>query len=241
MTPVLNILTTTLRLDADFKRTFDSLSPKLSAFLRWYVWINESELSSHSQFNSDYIEIHKGPDNSIYDALNKLVKPIESGYIMVLGAGDTLSTNALVGISNVLSREYDERVVYSFPVYLENRKRVFNPSLKEMSKGMSLPHPGVLMPVELFRQLGGFDISYRISADYDLLLRALLQPSIRIKLIEGVCLVDFKGGGMSEVRGDEAQIENALIQLRITNRSRQSIRAQLVAVISQMLAFDLLS
>jgi len=49
---------------------------------------------------------------------------------------------------------------------------------------------------DMYREYGLFDLNFRIAADYDLILRVLLQPDIRINYIPEV-LIDMETGGLS--------------------------------------------
>ncbi len=225
--PVINVLTTALTFDTHLQRTAISLGPHLGPNFRWYVWINDADLAPMPTVKNEYVKITKGADCSLYDALNKLSATIRSGYILILGAGDTLSNQATACFAEVLNSDYDNRTIFAFSVYLQNRKRLFVPNIDAIEFSMSIPHPGVLMPIELFNHLGGFDISYRISSDYDLICRAKYLLSIKIIERGELVLVNFLGGGVSETKADEALLENALVQLRVIKALRASVASRL--------------
>jgi hypothetical protein len=48
----------------------------------------------------------------------------------------------------------------------------------------------------VFDQVGGFDLTYRLAADYDFMLRALELGDFRVAHVPKV-LVDMAGGGLS--------------------------------------------
>ena len=58
------------------------------------------------------------------------------------------------------------------------------------------PHPTVYVRRELFVKTGLFNVEYRISADYDFLLRLLSTPSIRVAYIPQI-MVRMRVGGAS--------------------------------------------
>jgi hypothetical protein len=231
---MITILTTTLRIDEDLQETANSIVPYLSPTVQWRVWVNENERRPLPRPTNPYMHFFKGSDLNLYDALNKLASTVPVGYIMVLGAGDKLTAEAPKCFELVNVQQYQVNVAPAFPVFLENRKRVFAPNPDGLARGMTIPHPGLLMPIEMFRELHGFNVGYRIAADYDIICRAKFKIGAQFLVNENPIIVNFKGGGVSELKGDEAQIENALIQLRVTDRTRASIVSQLGMSLMQM-------
>ncbi|RLD77052.1 MAG: glycosyltransferase, partial [Bacteroidetes bacterium] len=63
-------------------------------------------------------------------------------------------------------------------------------------KGWMPPHPTFYVKKEIYDKLGGFNLSYKIAADYDLLLRFLGKHKIRTTYLPEV-LVKMRWGGTS--------------------------------------------
>jgi glycosyltransferase len=58
------------------------------------------------------------------------------------------------------------------------------------------PHPTLYVRRSLLAELGGFDVSLRIAADYDFMLRYLSHPDMRVAYVPRV-LVKMRTGGAS--------------------------------------------
>jgi glycosyltransferase len=58
------------------------------------------------------------------------------------------------------------------------------------------PHPTLYLKREKYRELGGFDLSYRIAADYESILRYFSQPGFVPAYIPET-LVTMRLGGVS--------------------------------------------
>lgn len=122
------------------------------------------------------------PDRGIYHAWNKGLKRATGEWICFLGADDYLLTpSVLERFAPVLARAYPSaRVVYG-QVALVNDQGVEMQRLGESWQGvrkrfrqiMCLPHTGLMHHRSLFSERGGFDETYRIGGDYELLLREL--------------------------------------------------------------------
>ena len=76
-----------------------------------------------------------------------------------------------------------------------------------ISKGWMPPHPTFYMRKVYYEKLGGFDLQYNISSDYDALLRYLLHEDLKIVYIPEV-LSRMKIGGNSN------QIKNIIPKMK---------------------------
>lgn len=78
---------------------------------------------------------------------------------------------------------------------------------------MTLPHPATFQRRSLFEARGRFEESFRISGDYELLLRELLHGEALF--LPGEVLVEMAAGGLSD------RPSSAVTLLRETYRARQ--------------------
>lgn len=138
-------------------------------------------------------------DLSIYDAWNKALDLASGDWIMFLGAGDCLHSNAIESYIHCINGDSSLNfisakgaIVDSNDIYL----RQFGKNLdkKLFLKNMSICHPSSLHHKSLFLTHGYFDTSYKFSADYEFLMRAL--KSISPKFIDKI-LVNVLDGGIS--------------------------------------------
>jgi len=115
------------------------------------------------------------PDRGIYDAQNKGAGLATGEYLLFLNAGDRLA--APDALARLLAVPFAEDLVYGDVVYSQagHGRRVRPPDRPVLAYLMKsiLPTQATLWRRTLFDRLGRHDLSYRIAADYDLLLRAL--------------------------------------------------------------------
>ncbi|MDA9574290.1 glycosyltransferase [Porticoccaceae bacterium] len=155
------------------------------------------------------------PDDGIYDALNKGIK-VADGDIVGLLHSDDLFSDAMV-ITDIVASFSDPAVqlVYGDLVYVEesNVAKVVRRWIsgkfvsRKLRAGWMPPHPTVFVRKSVFDQLGAYDTSFKISADYDAMLRFFKS---------GVCssyipreLVKMRLGGVSN-RG----VKNIIIKMK---------------------------
>ena len=122
------------------------------------------------------LRVAVGPDSGIYNALNKGVRDAQGEYFYVLGSDDWICDPA--ALDDTLREAFHLAVdIMVSPVLREGegawscaRSDVF-----DMLGGMPYSHQGALVRTSLIRSLGGYDVSYRIVADYKLHLLAHLR------------------------------------------------------------------
>jgi hypothetical protein len=223
---LITLVTTILNIDSDFEVTYNSLRPVLSDGLRWHIWQNSTERTDVLNIDKGCLLFH-GRDTGIYDAMNSVLKTVPDGFFFHAGAGDRINSEVAAKLCDLVKGAPSNRV-YSYPVYLERHRHNFIPNLKLMDQYMSCAHPGVVMHKELLNTLGGYSMSYRVSADYDLVCRAINSKGVEFVLDRGDPLVYYKGDGNSDKRYVEAALENALIQYRNFGTSSDKLFRNLV-------------
>jgi len=125
---------------------------------------------------NDKLNYISEPDKGIYDAMNKGWKLATYDWILYLGADDILEPDVIESL--IISLLDDNDVVYG-NTYLRfangKTKSQFAKKLDHMNKTFITCHQSVIMKKEVIKKLGGFDLKYKLLADYDLLLRAYLN------------------------------------------------------------------
>lgn len=152
---------------------------------------------------------HKGPklsetDNGIYDAMNKGVRMAEGNIIGILNSDDFYADNKV--IENVVKAFEDKNcdAVYGDLVYVDGKqsKKVVRKwvsgkyNRKQFYKGWMPPHPTVFIRKEVYEKYGLFNLKFKSSADYELLLRLMFFNNIKVAYIPQV-LVHMRTGGQS--------------------------------------------
>lgn len=142
------------------------------------------------------------PDHGVYHAWNKGLERATGDWIHFLGADDyfmdgEVLTKVVQGIRN---GEPGTRVVYGKEAIVspagevrEIRGEAWETAGKRFPKVMSIPHPTVFHHRTLFEEHGNFDETFRVCADYELLLREL-QSSDALFLNEVIVKAVTFGG-----------------------------------------------
>ena len=131
------------------------------------------------------------PDKGIYDAFNKGWKNAKGEWVYYLGSDDTLTKDGM----SLLAEEIDEHfAIISGDTNLmrtDGTSRVLPSGMPELGC-----HQGMVMQRTVMEEMGGFDMSYKIIADYDLIVRTL-NKGWDMKLVH-VTVANFQVGGTSQ-------------------------------------------
>lgn len=146
------------------------------------------------------------PDKGIYDALNKGINAATGDVIGFLHADDVFASDkSLESIGTALaSSEFDacygdllyvrqdniDQIIRYWSSGAFNRDSFFT--------GWMPPHPTFYLKSNFYKQFGGYRDDFRISADYELMLRMLVKHKLRATHINRV-IVKMRVGGKSNV------------------------------------------
>lgn len=163
------------------------------------------------------------PDAGVYSAWNKGLARAQGEWIGFIGADDYLwSPDALERLLCEGDRVCPRiRVIYGRVGFvspsgelIETFGQPWEEIRDEFRDRMALPHPAVLCHRSLFAEHGCFDESFRISGDYEWLLRELKE--CEAKFIDGPIAVGMQTGGLSSQarRGMQIFLETARAQAK---------------------------
>lgn len=153
-------------------------------------------------------------DSGIYDAMNKGIAKAKGELVGIINADDWYAPGALAEVwqsflcSSTAVIHGDMMLVDSSGASLRRLVAPYRPSLQGEFKKMTVNHPATFVPQRLYEQYGYFDVAYRLSADYELILRLLSKnvPFVPLHRITSY----FRLGGQSG--GVKTYLENFYIQ-----------------------------
>ncbi|MCI5197040.1 MAG: glycosyltransferase [Candidatus Electrothrix sp. AW5] len=112
-------------------------------------------------------------DEGIYDAMNKGITLSLGKTIGIINSDDWYELSTLNEIGN--NREIDKNIFHGdMNIYKDDAyyyTQVFPGTFKKINKGMILSHPAMFVGRSIYKTYGYFDTSFRIAADWDLVLR----------------------------------------------------------------------
>jgi glycosyltransferase involved in cell wall biosynthesis len=202
--PWLTVVTVVKDDSRGFQRTALSIQAQAVEAFEWIIVDGSSDqltvpaLLRSVPVTSRYL--HQ-PPKGIYEAMNLGLELASGRYVYFLNGGDCLHTAAALravqsGLTSQPAWLYgqvafvDPRGQSRVPVafdYVRERQRLF-------AHGRFPPHQGTVIDTAVLREQGGFDTTYRVAADYALLLK-MSQIADPVEL--DTVIADFFVGGLS--------------------------------------------
>ena len=142
-------------------------------------------------------------DSGIYNAMNKGIKSAGGDIVGFLNADDVYFSEKV--INKVIKVFESEKVdsVYGDLIYVfeDNNKikrhwKSGDYNINNFKKGWMPPHPSFFVKSDVYEKYGGFNENYKISADYELMVRLLYKNKISTFYLPEI-LVKMKTGGIS--------------------------------------------
>ena len=144
------------------------------------------------------------PDQGIYDGLNKGIKLATGDVIGFLHSDDLYENNRVIEKVAQAFKDNDIDSVYGDLTYVNKNDpskiiRYWKSGIftrRKLAYGWMPPHPTFFVKRAIYQQFGLFDTSFKIAADYDLILRFLGKYAISTYYIPAV-FIKMRVGGES--------------------------------------------
>ena len=154
--------------------------------------------------HEDRVKFISEPDHGMYEAINKGIRMATGDYIGLVHSDDFLYSSHT--ISDIAKRLKETRADFLYGdglfVNAENTDKVVRKwiggtyRLWKVRHGWLPLHPTCYIRREVMEKLGGYDESYMIAADTDLLVRYLLDNHVKTDYLKKY-IVRMRMGGMS--------------------------------------------
>jgi|LakMenEpi03Aug12_release.lakeMendotaPanAssembly.Ray.scaffolds.fasta_scaffold27296_3 hypothetical protein len=217
------ILITVVKDDLEgLKRTYTSISQQ-SEYVQWIVVSPKNATSTHLYLESLNREgklsrlIHD-QGAGIYSAMNLAIQETDKNdWLWFLNAGDELASNEAAGLVSKVTQQTKNNWIYGGHILGSSHGKLLgeNPAPLEIKRSNQLfarkyvSHQSTIFKNSFLRDLGGFDESLMIAADWDLIARAsFFDSGHRVDST----LVVFYMGGLSTKQRQKSNQE--LFQIR---------------------------
>ena len=130
-----------------------------------------------------------GPDEGIYDAMNKGIRLTNGEWIWILNADDYLEVSAIEQlIASIKEHSAGCDAIYgcirkrfgSFDLIIGRR------NLSDCDCAVKFNHPATLVCSSVFQSFGCFDMNFRYSSDYEFFMR-LVRAGVKFHFVDAVC------------------------------------------------------
>ena len=141
------------------------------------------------------------PDNGLYDAMNKGIKMTTGEIVGIINSDDLFCDND--AISKVVCRFFTDKLldgVYADLYYVaqDNTNKIIRKWVSGLQKsfvtGWHPAHPTLYLKKEVYDNFGLFDLTFKLAADFELMLRFLDKYQIQVSYLPE-SLVKMRLGG----------------------------------------------
>lgn len=153
-------------------------------------------------------------DSGIYDAMNKGIAQASGELVGIINSDDWYAPGVLRIVYDQFLKNSNAVIHGDMMLVSESEEDLYSlpapdhPSVEGEFKKMTVNHPATFVPGHLYEKYGAFDLSYRLSADYELIIRLLSKGVPFVPLHELTSY--FRLGGQSG--GVKTYKENFAIQ-----------------------------
>lgn len=199
-----SIIIVTLNPGKDLKKTVDSV--KSQTYFNYEIVIKDGESSDGAiklyEKMSD-IKVVVKKDCGIYDAMNQAIAYTDSDYSIFMNAGDVFRDDeVLQSVADVLNKiqHFNDKptLVYGNAYFKKKEYEILmHPTLSRFVLYRTMIcHQAIFFATDYLKK-EKYNTSFKISGDYELLLRALIRDKKEYKYINRTIAI-YEGGGFSE-------------------------------------------
>ena len=127
--------------------------------------------------NSGFLSFFSAPDNGKFEAMNKGLMRAKGKYVAFLSCDDFYhDITALADIVNVMETENADFCYFpSYCVQPDGSAFQFVPAMLNIFQVAPCPRQAVVFKKSVLSELKGFDEKFKMIADYDLMIRLIMQ------------------------------------------------------------------
>ncbi|MFV9474468.1 glycosyltransferase family 2 protein [Advenella sp. RU8] len=204
----ISIITVCFNSEATIRDTIESVLAQKYSDIEYIIVDGKSTdktMDIVREYQGRIAKIISEPDKGIYDAMNKGIEKATGDVIGILNSDDFYRTEnsisevvvefqksattdmVLGGVDFVHEDELNHAVRYYKAIGFKPWKLRF---------GLMAPHPAAFIRREAYKKVGTYKLNYKISADFDFFVRALLVHELSFITVDKVW-VRMRVGGVS--------------------------------------------
>ena len=140
-------------------------------------------------------------DTGLYDAMNKGISMATGDIIGILNSDDIYASKDILNkIADKFSKTNCDGI-YGNLIFMDEKtmskpQRIWKSKKGKLSNGWHPAHPTLYLKKEVYNKIGKFNLKFRICADYDFMIRMMLDKNIKLEYLDKY-MVYMRVGGTS--------------------------------------------
>ena len=171
--PEFTIITVTLNSEKTLQRCINSLKAQTYKNFEYIIIDGDSQDSTLQIIDDNQdivVTLISEADSGLYDAMNKGIAVARGRFIGIINSDDEYLPETLNLVKKHLESNPSEQVIYGDLFMGDGMHEKLSVPINEISSRM-IPHPTVFVSLETYQKHGVFNTSYKVAADYELMLR----------------------------------------------------------------------
>lgn len=195
--PLVSVITVVLNGCAHLEQTIQSIRSQSYKNIEYIVCDGGSTDGTLDilKANEDVIDLWVSePDGGIFFAMNKGITMAKGEIIGILNADDYYFPDTVRYIVDA-DKKVNADIYHGNMLLLGGKEEYMRPDIRKMNEKPSVFHPTCFVKKDIYEQAGLFNTRFRISSDYEFLLRCM-RMGFKFHYVPEV-LTAFRPGGMS--------------------------------------------
>jgi len=206
--PKISIITVTYNSAKTIKDTIESVLSQTYKNIE-HIVIDGNSTDGTQEIIRSYpkIKMISENDNGIYDAMNKGIEFASGEVVGFLNSDDMFNSEDCINlIASEFVKDYKIDIVYGNIVLVKEsnvNKVIRYKKSKEHKKnaifnGWMAPHPSLYVKIDILKRLKGFNTKFKISADFELMIRLFEVEKLNSKYINKTLARQRVGGASTK-------------------------------------------
>lgn len=226
--PFISIITVAYNSAATIGRTLESLREQTNTNFESIVidgGSSDDTMEIVQSFGDVVTTSLSESDEGIYDAMNKGIALAQGKYVAFLNSDDAYFPETVARVIAFAEKQNPDIIYGNMQkerlLGNEVLTRTEKPNLEIMPETMGVFHPATFTKKEIFDRMGGYDLRFKLAADYHWFLRAYLNK-VEFAYLDDE-LVKFSVGGASNF-SCETYREAIQIQQELNTGTAENMR-----------------
>lgn len=212
--PLITVITVVLNGDRHLEQAIQSVLHQGYGNIEYIVidgGSTDRTLDIITKYKDEIDYLVSEPDKGIYDAMNKGINLAHGKLIGLLNADDYYEPDAIESVVNKYKANPSQQILFGNTYMLQEdmNLRYKHYSHTKYWLGMGICHPAMFVHKDIYKIIGAFNLHYRISADFDFMVRAILKKVMFVPVNK--FLVNYRTGGFSAMNLPSTLRENRMI------------------------------
>lgn len=146
----------------------------------------------------DKLTVISGPDRGIYDAMNKGIQCAGGDIVGIINSDDFYEVTALEKIKICYDSKARYQIIYGMMRKLDvekNELAIVFYHHQNLNNQM-ICHPSAFVSYAIYRELGMYNLKYKIVSDYEFMLRMVRNKDVKFIPVYNI-IANFTSGGIS--------------------------------------------